>query len=311
MQSVSSARSTASRENDFVFKASGAGYSNGNHSQVWPFAFPILCRHKVDCSKFRRFTSCRKCARPACKHQVVRKVMCSSQAISHLQQTSARHCILSFTEGCRGHPFDILMQQPATEPRGSMSDAGILMDLDSSPSAPAGTGASGFPDQGPAATAGASGMPSAAAGVSKASSQYCTCHSDQLSISMSLGLGSGICLKSVDAALRCSLLPLLPGASRLNGLTGLSGALKLLPARLMQLLNKPSPLDGQPLRSPRQAQAQLLPRPQYHTRQPSRPPLRPSSKARLKHSQDGRPLMPRHYRHLLHLHLLRQPLKPT
>ena len=116
---------------------------------------------------------------------------------------------------------------------------------------------------------------------------------------------------------RASMLPSdapfchsLPGASRLNGLTGLSGALKLLPARLMQLLNKPSPLDGQPLRSPRQAQAQLLPRPQYHTRQPSRPPLRPSSKARLKHSQDGRPLMPRHHRHLLHLHLLRQPLKP-
>ena len=47
-----------------------------------------------------------------------------------------------------------------------MSDGGILMDLESSPSAPRGTGASGFPDQGPAAADGAPGMPSAAAGVS-------------------------------------------------------------------------------------------------------------------------------------------------
>ena len=85
----------------------------------------------------------------------------------------------------------------------------------------------------------------------------------------------------------------------------------LLPALLMQHLNKPSLQGGRPLRNPRQMQAQLLPRPQYHSRQPSRPLLRPSSKARLKHSQDGRPLMPRHRRHLLHLHLLRQPLKPT
>ena len=46
-------------KNDFVFKASGAGYSNGNYPQVWPFALPISCRHKVDCSKFRRFTSCK------------------------------------------------------------------------------------------------------------------------------------------------------------------------------------------------------------------------------------------------------------
>ena len=35
LQSVSSARSTASRENDFAFKASAGGYSNGSYPQVW------------------------------------------------------------------------------------------------------------------------------------------------------------------------------------------------------------------------------------------------------------------------------------
>ena len=209
------------------------------------------------------------------------------------------------------HRNDVLVQQPADEPRHSTSDAGTLMDLESSPSAPTGTGGSGFPDVGPAATGGAPGMPSASAGVYKIQSQewHCNPDVDQLDICMSLDNDSGLCLKSVNFALLL-LSARSPCKQPYCCFNGLSDALRLLPALLMQLLFKPSLLDGRHLRSPRHVQAQQLLRPQYHPCQTTSPLLCPSMRARLKHSQGGRPLMPRHRRHLRRLHLLRQPLKP-
>ncbi|CAL5223383.1 g5891 [Coccomyxa viridis] len=86
-QSVSSARSTASRENDFVFKAAAGGYSNGNSA----------------------------------------------------------------------------FQASANEPRGGTSDAGSLIDLELTPSAPAGAVPSGFPEADPVASTSAARSPGAPA----------------------------------------------------------------------------------------------------------------------------------------------------
>ena len=172
--------------------------------------FPYHAGAELTAAKNQAIHFLQNGARPAYKHQVVCKVMCSSLEICQHHQTQLETAsrisrkdvvVICFTFSCSSQQLS---------PEAACLMLGLLWTWIHPPVHPLVLERQASLTQ--------ALRPLVAQLACPQLQQVCLiceanniCHADHLSISMFLGLGSGICLKSVGVALRCSLLPLLPG----------------------------------------------------------------------------------------------------